>query len=96
MQRFAAILEKVDANVIIVSWDLQSKLSYFAAKRFMPTAGKVVAFMIDRLCQRIGMKIKDVHVVGHSLGAHVAGVAGLYTTTGRLPRVTGEKEGHVM
>ncbi|KAF6210284.1 hypothetical protein GE061_013388 [Apolygus lucorum] len=84
-----ALLIGYDANVIVVSWDLSSTLGYSAAKKYVPTVGKVVALMIDHLVEQSGLRLEDVHVIGHSLGAHVAGIAGMYTTTGKLPRVTG-------
>nr|AIY34732.1 lipase 3b [Lygus lineolaris] len=84
-----ALLIGGDVNVIVVSWDLSSTLGYFGAKKYVPTAGRVVALMIDLLVEQSGLRLEDAHVIGHSLGAHVAGIAGMYITTGRLPRVTG-------
>ena len=36
-----------------------------------------------------GSSLADIHVVGFSLGAHVAGWVGSAITTGKLARITG-------
>lgn len=45
--------------------------------------GELIRFLLDQ-----GAILKDFHVIGFSMGAHAAGVAG-YTVGGILPRVTG-------
>ncbi|KAF6210236.1 hypothetical protein GE061_013340 [Apolygus lucorum] len=84
-----AFLIQLDVNVIIVSWDLESTLTYWASKDYAQTVGQVVALMVDLLCSQAGVRLEDVHVIGHSLGAQIAGISGLHTTVGKLPRVTG-------
>lgn len=47
-----------------------------------------MANFIDYLCAN-GMKIKDLIVVGHSLGAHAAGIAGKNVHCGKIPIIVG-------
>lgn len=48
-----------------------------------------MAEMIDLLCKEKGADIGKFHLIGHSLGAHTVGYAGMYTTAGKIPRITG-------
>ena len=52
-----------------------------------PKVGILVGQFIDFLISR-GATYSQFHVIGFSLGAHVAGLAGA-TVTGTLPRITG-------
>lgn len=45
--------------------------------------------MIDFMCKEKGADINKFHLIGHSLGAHTVGYAGMYTKTGKIPRITG-------
>lgn len=51
--------------------------------------GKYTAEMIDFMCKEKGADINKFHLVGHSLGAHTVGYAGMYVTAGRIQRITG-------
>lgn len=51
--------------------------------------GRTTASLIDYMVNERGTKLDDVHVVGHSLGAHTAGYTGMYTKTGKVSRITG-------
>lgn len=45
--------------------------------------------MLDFLIGEFGVSPEDVHLVGHSLGAHIAGLAGEHMTMGNVSRITG-------
>ncbi|KAL4236540.1 hypothetical protein ACF0H5_004925 [Mactra antiquata] len=61
-----------DFNVIAVDWQHGADLPYEQA-----TANtRVVGAQIARLVQVSGADANTVHIIGHSLGAHVAGYAG--------------------
>lgn len=49
----------------------------------------VVAKFIDFLHQESGIPFENIHVIGFSMGAHIAGIAGKYVQTGRLPVIFG-------
>lgn len=51
--------------------------------------GEALARMIDFLVEKHDMKLDSVLVVGHSLGAHIAGIAGHKLNSGRLPIIIG-------
>jgi hypothetical protein len=51
--------------------------------------GEHVAELIEFLVAQTVAKLEDFHIIGGSLGAHVAGFAGKSTTTGKVGRITG-------
>lgn len=76
-------------NVIGVDW------SSIASSYYYPTpagetsrVGQHVGRLIDTLVEDNGARHEDVHIIGHSLGAHVAGAAGS-STKRKVSRVTG-------
>lgn len=36
-----------------------------------------------------GLKLETLHLIGHSLGAHIVGIAGKNVKSGKIPRITG-------
>ena len=44
---------------------------------------------IDFLVETTETSFSSIHLMGHSLGAHVVGGAGAAVTLGRIPRITG-------
>jgi len=76
-------------NVIVVDWSSLSALPWYShsvANTF--PAARVVAKFIDDLVWA-GLPLHSLHVVGFSLGAEIAGLAGKMITTGKLSRITG-------
>ena len=51
--------------------------------------GAHIAELIDFLVAQMGARLEDFHIIGHSLGGHVAGFAGKSTTSGKVDRITG-------
>ncbi|XP_014244417.1 pancreatic triacylglycerol lipase-like isoform X2 [Cimex lectularius] len=82
-------LDVGDYNIIIFDWSNDANKSYRFAKTAVTKAGKIVASFIDSLVKKHKVKSEDLHLIGHSLGAHVSGVAGYFTTTGQIGRITG-------
>ncbi|XP_060081751.1 pancreatic triacylglycerol lipase-like [Ylistrum balloti] len=80
-------LKAGDYNVIIVGWGGGSGLPYTQATSNTRVVGAEIARMIHLLQQHRRAHPSDMHVIGHSLGAHVAGYAGARTQN--LGRITG-------
>lgn len=69
------ILRNYNVNYIAVNWrDGADTINYSGARRRVNVVGPYVAQFINFLVERGNMNLKDVTVIGHSLGAHVAGI----------------------
>uniref|UniRef100_A0A182YQD6 Lipase domain-containing protein n=1 Tax=Anopheles stephensi TaxID=30069 RepID=A0A182YQD6_ANOST len=74
-----------DYNVIVVDWSACSMhWNYVRAVGCVPVVGQSLAQLLDELQQHTGLAMESVYIVGHSLGAHVAGIAGKMIQTGQL------------
>ncbi|XP_063372108.1 lipase member H-like [Cydia amplana] len=72
-----AFLQAEDLNVILVDWTAGSNtINYAAAVTNTKTAGEGIARFIDWLNRETGASATHYHIVGHSLGAHMAGIIG--------------------
>ncbi|XP_042883760.1 pancreatic triacylglycerol lipase-like [Penaeus japonicus] len=85
-----AFLLHEDLNVVAVDWSGGSRALYTQATANTRLVGLEVAHLIRLLQSLAGLRTQDVHVIGHSLGAHTAGyvgerVAGLGRITGLDP-----------
>lgn len=63
---------------------------YIEAAKNCRFVGRYAAMFIDFLVKK-GLQLQSLHVIGFSLGGHISGFVGQYVTSGRLPRITGEK-----
>ncbi|XP_047502738.1 LOW QUALITY PROTEIN: pancreatic triacylglycerol lipase-like [Penaeus chinensis] len=82
-----ALLVHDDFNVVAVDWSGGSRALYTQATANTRLVGLEVAHLIRRLHELSGLSPQDVHIIGHSLGAHAAGYAGERVTG--LGRITG-------
>ncbi|OQV25067.1 putative Pancreatic triacylglycerol lipase [Hypsibius exemplaris] len=87
-----ALLAEGDYNVIRVDWSRSNIAPYVQACGNLRLVGAYVAKFIDHVIKNYGVNPKDVHIIGHSLGAHGAGYAGAimqekYNAT--IGRITG-------
>lgn len=72
-----AYLTKSDYNIIVVDWsEGASSFSYPKSRNYIKYVGSKVAEMIEFLVDNAGLDIETLHLVGHSLGAHVCGMTG--------------------
>ncbi|XP_012303514.2 pancreatic lipase-related protein 3 [Aotus nancymaae] len=81
-----ALLQVEDINYINLDW-INGSLEYIHAVNNLRVVGAEVAYFIDVLVKTFGYSPSKVHLIGHSLGAHLAGEAG-----SRIPglgRITG-------
>ncbi|XP_014100217.3 uncharacterized protein [Bactrocera oleae] len=72
-------------NVFTVDWGRGAVADYLTASYRVKPVGKVLAKFIDFLQREAGIRYQDLHVIGFSMGAHIAGIAGKHIQTGRLP-----------
>lgn len=85
-----AFLEHGDSVVISVDWSAWAGTNIFtypSAAFHAKKAANVAKLLLDGLID-LGAFFDDIHVIGFSLGAHVAGYLG-QKVKGQLPRVTG-------
>ena len=80
-----------DLNVFVVDWVGGSGPPYSQAANNIRLVGVMVAHLILFLQQQVGIRPERCHMVGHSLGAHLAGYTGSYLNERglKLGRITG-------
>ena len=82
--------KQYDANIIVVDWEkAASDPNYFDSCRDSRQVARLLGGLLELLHTEKGLAYEDVHMVGHSLGAHLAGFAGEYVQ-GQVGRITGE------
>lgn len=85
-----AYADRGNVNVFAINWsDQADNIYYLEPARYTVQVGKAVAKLIDLLVEDKGAEPKDIHLIGHSLGAHIMGYAGSYTKH-RVGRITGK------
>jgi pancreatic triacylglycerol lipase len=83
-----ALLNASRMNVIAVDWSGGNKLPYTQATANTQVVGAEIARLIKSVCEKSGAKAADFHIIGHSLGAHIAGYTG-QRLDGQLGKITG-------
>ncbi|GLH00075.1 Vitellogenin-1 [Gryllus bimaculatus] len=85
-----AYLSVGDYNVVAVDWSSwASSSTYWWSKISVPAVGELLG-QLAIMMTREGAKARDMHLVGHSLGAHVVGAAGsILARHDRGARITG-------
>lgn len=87
------LLKKEPMNVIVVDWGQGSSVlnMYDAAAGNTRLVGVQVADLIDVLNRKFHLALKKFHIIGHSLGAQLAGFAGEKLRKGGkvIGRITG-------
>ncbi|XP_026274967.2 lipase member H-A-like isoform X1 [Frankliniella occidentalis] len=83
-----AFLKTSDVNVVIANWHGVDTLVYPVAVKRVPAISRQLADLVQYLVKRQGMRLDDLHIVGHSLGAHISGLAANYIP-GTINRITG-------
>lgn len=79
-------------NIITANWTIHSKGSYLHAARSSNKIGTIIGDFIIDLVKNETSLLQNVHLVGHSLGAHIFGFAGKHIhkiTGGKIGRITG-------
>ncbi|KAI9562777.1 lipoxygese-like protein [Daphnia sinensis] len=70
------LLKKGDFNVICVHWGGGSSAIYFQAHANTRLVGLEIALLVNTMVKELNVKATDVHLIGHSFGAHISGYAG--------------------
>ncbi|XP_017465931.1 PREDICTED: phospholipase A1 2 [Rhagoletis zephyria] len=66
-----------DFNVIVCDWSLiSSNVNYFGVVEMVEDLGRLLADFVHFLHLNTGLHYHDVYLIGHSLGAQIAGSAG--------------------
>lgn len=88
---FPAFLPRFDFNVIVVDWSKvgSRNINYMTSRNEVVRVGNIVGTFIDDLCRLHGITPSSLHILGHSLGAHIAGIAARKISSGRVNRITG-------
>jgi pancreatic triacylglycerol lipase len=83
-----ALLKVENLNVIVVDWSKGNGFPYTQATANTQIVGAEIAKLINSFVDKKNAKMADFHLIGHSLGSHVAGYAGQYLN-GKIARITG-------
>lgn len=77
-----------DCNIICVDWENGATIpNYVRAAANTRLVGKQLAILLSGLEKYVNLSVRNVHMIGFSLGAHVAGFAG--SELKNLSRITG-------
>uniref|UniRef100_A0A182XJG6 Lipase domain-containing protein n=1 Tax=Anopheles quadriannulatus TaxID=34691 RepID=A0A182XJG6_ANOQN len=74
-------------NLLVADWSPVAVLHYPTARDLVLPVGNHLGSILARFMKRLGIEPSQVHVIGHSLGAHIAGNVGRYLG-GKVRRVT--------
>lgn len=85
----SAYLNVSDLNIIVVDWGNAAMVNYILASYNVASVGRILTEFLNFLIGE-GVSMDDVHLIGHSLGAHVVGIAGAYIKEGPIDTITGE------
>lgn len=85
-----AYLDQSDLNVIVFDWGkIADNVIYLVPMQSVPLIAKYVSEFFNYLIDNYDVNLKDVHFIGHSLGAHISGHAARRIRKGKIGRVTG-------
>lgn len=77
-----------DCNIVCVDWENGATLpNYVKAAANTRLVGKQLAMLLRGLEKHVGLPREKMHLIGFSLGAHVAGFAGAELKN--ISRITG-------
>ncbi|KAG7481109.1 hypothetical protein MATL_G00063230 [Megalops atlanticus] len=90
MHQLVSAIQKreTEANVVVVDWLALAHQLYPDAVNNTKLVGLSIATMLDWLQDESQLPLENVHMIGYSLGAHVAGYAGTFVH-GTVGRITG-------
>ncbi|XP_050427511.1 pancreatic triacylglycerol lipase-like [Adelges cooleyi] len=81
--------EKHDHNLVCVDWcKISHDIAYVAARMRCRAIGNYVAELVTMFSQELGQDLDLIHIIGFSMGAHIAGFAGKQLDS-QIGRITG-------
>ncbi|CAK1601153.1 unnamed protein product [Parnassius mnemosyne] len=84
-----SLLAYYDVNVITVDWGELAKNPIYPWSAISTRyVGKQIAKLLDAFTKSYGVQSNRMHLIGHSLGAHVVGNAGMFMKS-KVRRITG-------
>ncbi|KAL5290005.1 hypothetical protein ACFFRR_009789 [Megaselia abdita] len=85
---YVAHKDHIATSPIKNDWRDASSLDYLNSRSFVERIGQRLAKLLSTFIRVNNVPLQKVHIIGHSLGAHVAGVIGRYFN-GSIGRITG-------
>jgi pimeloyl-ACP methyl ester carboxylesterase len=82
-----AYLSKGERNLLIVDWSKTAALFYTISRNQVYKVGMYIGEVLKNFFTEKNIQLDSVHLIGHSLGAHVAGNIGKYFK-GKIGRIT--------
>ncbi|KAJ8960020.1 hypothetical protein NQ318_009456 [Aromia moschata] len=83
----SALMAVEEVNIICVDWSNGASLpNYVKASANTRLVGKQLSLLLRGLVEKNGLSMRNTHLIGFSLGAHIAGFAG--ADLGNLSRIT--------
>lgn len=73
-----AYLRKNTTNVLVVDWKEIAVLRYIVARSLIVAIAEQISRKLFLLMSETKMKPDQIHIIGHSLGAHISGQIGRY------------------
>jgi hypothetical protein len=83
-----ALLKVEDTNIIAVDWSKGNFFPYTQATANTQIVGVEIAILINSYKSKGLISSENVHIIGHSLGSHIAGYAGERVSP-KIGRITG-------
>ncbi|KAH3697159.1 hypothetical protein DPMN_084648, partial [Dreissena polymorpha] len=85
-----ALMAKEPMSVITVDWGTGAGFPYSRAAANTRVVGSQLGALLKALHEKLGLHMDNVHIIGHSLGAHIAGyVSQLCDACRNVGRITG-------
>lgn len=82
-------MKKGSFNIILVDWSALAALPYYARSVINSELVGIYLAKFIKFIVKQGVPMQNIHLIGFSLGAKVAGIAGK-ALSGKLPRITGK------
>ncbi|KXJ70725.1 hypothetical protein RP20_CCG022310 [Aedes albopictus] len=86
-ETIADYIENVGGNACAVDWSRLALVEYNLAAKNTPKVGRYLAKFVKFLLKQ-GLTMDQVTLVGHSMGAHISGIAG-HALDGTVPMIIG-------